>query len=106
MTDFTNGWNDEEILTAPYAPLGLIAMPGCEELGASVNRWLMKWREHQDAMEDTQTPLFGVLGTNRENFLYYGLLILTGVGLCSAFEQDKWIKGAAAMLFAGNMLVA
>ena len=26
MTDFTNGWNDEEILTAPYAPLGLIAM--------------------------------------------------------------------------------
>lgn len=69
MTDFTNGWNDEEILTAPYAPLGLIAMPGCEELGASVNRWLMKWREHQDAMEDTQTPLFGVLGANRENFL-------------------------------------
>ena len=69
MTDFTNSWNDEEILTAPYAPLGLIAMPGCEELGASINRWLMKWREHQDAMEDTQTPLFGVLGANRENFL-------------------------------------
>ncbi|MDD3411298.1 MAG: ribose-phosphate pyrophosphokinase [Eubacteriales bacterium] len=51
----------------PYAPLGLIAMPGCEELGAKINSWLMKWREQQEPTEDM--PLFGVLGANRENFL-------------------------------------
>ena len=67
VTDFTNNWNNDDFLTFPNAPLGLIAMPGCEELGAKVNAWLMRWHEQQEALEDT--PLFGVLGYNRENFL-------------------------------------
>ena len=67
MTDFTNNWNSDDLVTMPYAPLGLIAMPGCEELGAKINSWLMKWREQQEPTEDM--PLFGVLGANRENFL-------------------------------------
>ncbi len=67
MTDFTNSWNTDEINTMPVGPLGLIAMPGCEELGAKVNTWLMKWREQPGAEEET--PLFGVLGANRDNFL-------------------------------------
>ena len=44
MTDFVNNWNNE-LLTTPVAPLGLIAMPGCEEMGKLVNGWLMKWHE-------------------------------------------------------------
>ena len=36
MTDFVNNWNNE-LLTTPVAPLGLIAMPGCEEMGKLVN---------------------------------------------------------------------
>jgi len=59
----------EEFLSAPFAPLGLIVMPGCEEMGAKVNQWLMGWREQREAMEDTHTPLFGVLGADREDFL-------------------------------------
>ena len=35
MTDFVNNWNNE-LLTTPVAPLGLIAMPGCEEMGKLV----------------------------------------------------------------------
>ncbi|MBO4367915.1 MAG: ribose-phosphate pyrophosphokinase [Clostridia bacterium] len=67
MTDFTSNWNDESILTSPYAPLGLIAMPGFEEFGRKVNDWLMKWRENQESLDET--PLNSVLGYNRDNFL-------------------------------------
>lgn len=66
MTDFVSSWNNE-LLTNPYAPLGLIAMPGCEELGQKVNSWLMKWYEQQEASEET--PLFSLMGHNRDNFL-------------------------------------
>lgn len=48
MTDFVSTWNSDSFLTFPVAPLGLICMGGTEALGAKVNQWLMKWREHQD----------------------------------------------------------
>ena len=66
MTEFMSNWN-HDLLMRPYAPLGLIAMPGCEELGQKVNAWLMKWYEQQEASEDT--PLYSLMGPNRENFL-------------------------------------
>ena len=59
----------EEFISAPIAPLGLIVMPGCEEMGAKVNNYLMRWRERRDAMEGTNIPLHGVLGADRQNFL-------------------------------------
>lgn len=34
---------------APIAPLGIIAMPGCEELGRRVNAYLTTWRTSQNA---------------------------------------------------------
>mgnify|MGYP002732453997 CR=1 FL=1 len=67
MTDFVSNWNTDALLTVPYGPLGLIAMPGCEELGHKVNSWLMKWREQQETQEET--PLFSVIGYNRKDFL-------------------------------------
>lgn len=66
VTDFVSTWNND-LLTVPFAPLGLIAMPGCEELGQKVNNWLMKWYEQQEALEDT--PLFSLMGANRHDFL-------------------------------------
>ena len=66
VTDFVSTWNND-LLTVPFGPLGLIAMPGCEELGQKVNSWLMKWYEQQDALEDT--PLFSLMGYNRQDFL-------------------------------------
>lgn len=66
MTDFVNNWNTD-LLTVSYAPLGLIAMPGCTALGDKINSWLMKWYDQQDALEET--PLYSLMGHNRENFL-------------------------------------
>ena len=77
MTDFVSNWNTD-LLTRPYAPLGLIAMPGCEELGEKVNSWLMKWYEQQEALEDT--PLFSLLGPNRKNFLIEAVCPRFGTG--------------------------
>jgi ribose-phosphate pyrophosphokinase len=59
----------DEACTAPFAPLGLIVMPGCEEMGAEVNNWLMNWRKSRGAIEENHAPLFGVLGADREDFL-------------------------------------
>ncbi len=54
--------------TAPIAPLGIIAMPGCETLGRRVNEYLTRWRtEREESMEDGQlqtTP-----GYMRDSFL-------------------------------------
>ena len=34
----------------PIAPLGIIAMPGCEELGEKIDRYLRTWRK--ETIED------------------------------------------------------
>lgn len=48
MTDFVNTWNSDDFLTYPIGPLGIIAMPGTEEIGNKVNDFLMRWREHSE----------------------------------------------------------
>ncbi len=66
MTDFVSTWNNESFLTYPVGPLGLIAMPGTEELGQKVNNWLKKWRDHtEESMGDMSTTP----GFEREDFL-------------------------------------
>lgn len=77
MTDFVNNWNSD-LLTAPFAPLGLIAMPGCEEMGQKINSWLLRWREQQEALEDT--PLCSVIGHNRNDFLIEAVCPRFGTG--------------------------
>ena len=69
MENVSGGMVNDESLSAPFAPLGLIVMPGCEEMGAKVNCWLMHWRESREAIEENHTPLFGILGADREDFL-------------------------------------
>ena len=67
MTDFVSTWNNDSFLTYPVGPLGLIAMPGTEEMGDKVNAWLKKWRDH------TEESLPGDMRTNpgleRQDFL-------------------------------------
>ena len=66
MTDFVSTWNSESFLTYPFGPLGLIAMPGTEEMGEKVNSWLKKWRDHaEESEEDFRTTP----GMEREDFL-------------------------------------
>lgn len=55
------------MLSIPVAPLGFIAMPGCEDLGKKVNQWLMKWYEAQE--NENGVPLFSIKGQDKEDFL-------------------------------------
>ena len=56
MSDFVSNWNNE-LLTRPFGPLGIIAMPGCEEAAQKINEYLMKWYEQQEALEDMEKKL-------------------------------------------------
>lgn len=67
MTDFVSEWNSESFLTYPVGPLGLIAMPGMEEMGNKVNNWLKKWRDHTE--ESMPGDMRTTPGAERQDFL-------------------------------------
>ena len=67
MSDFFSKWNDENFLTYPVAPLGLIAMHGTEEMGEKVNKWLIKWRNATD--DPTDGDMRTTPGEQRQDFL-------------------------------------
>ena len=67
MTDFVSTWNKDSFLTYPVGPLGLIAMPGTEEIGEKVNSWLKKWQDHTE--ESMPGDMSTTPGAERENFL-------------------------------------
>ena len=39
----------ENLTSLPFAPLGIIAMPGCEEIGKRIDYYLTKWRKERDS---------------------------------------------------------
>ena len=100
MTDFVSDWNTDSFLTYPVGPLGLIAMPGTEELGEKINSWLKKWRDHaeesepgdmrtspgaerQDFLINVTCPRFGngeAKGMIKESIRGYDMYILTDPG--------------------------
>ena len=67
MTDFVSTWNKDSFLTYPVGPLGLIAMPGTEEMGAKVNSWLKKWQDHTE--ESMPGDMSTTPGVERQDFL-------------------------------------
>ena len=44
---FLTKW-DREADKIPFGPLGVITMPGCEEIGEKINHWLKKWNQMQE----------------------------------------------------------
>jgi len=67
MTDFVSTWNKDSFLTYPVGPLGLIAMPGTEEIGKKVNSWLKKWQDHTE--ESMPGDMSTTPGAERQDFL-------------------------------------
>ena len=67
MTDFVSTWNKDSFLTYPVGPLGLIAMPGTEEIGIKVNSWLKKWQDHTE--ESMPGDMSTTPGAERQDFL-------------------------------------
>ena len=44
MSETTKDWTSESYLNNPVGPLGLICMPGTEEMGQKISAWLKRWR--------------------------------------------------------------
>ena len=65
MNKFLSDW-DQNLSDMPYGPLGIIAMPGMDNMGQDVNRWLLKWHELQDIQDQ---EFYTSPGHGRENFL-------------------------------------
>lgn len=61
MPDYT-----EEFTTIPYGPLGIIALPGCEELAEKIDRYIVKWRAQKQS-EHKHSIAFA--GYERETYL-------------------------------------
>ncbi len=67
MVSQLQGTDRDAFTTAPVAPLGIIAMPGCEILGGRIDGYLKLWRtEREDSMGE---ELYVSPGYNRDSFL-------------------------------------
>lgn len=90
MPDYT-----QEFTNIPYGPLGIIALPGCEELASKIDQYIVKWRaqkqsEHKRSIAfagyerdtyiiDASFPRFGTgegKGTILESVRGYDLFIV------------------------------
>ena len=56
----------KEFTTVPYGTLGIIALPGCEELASKIDRYLVQWRS-QKKSEHKSSIAFS--GYQRESYL-------------------------------------
>ena len=65
MNNFLTEW-DKDLKSIPVGPLGVIAMPGCEEMGNSINSWLKKWNSLQESQD---REYYTIPGLNRDTFL-------------------------------------
>ena len=61
----TQDWKND-ISSIPFGPLGVIAMAGCEEMGAKISDWLEKWHQHQ---EDNDADYYTTTGKSHSSFL-------------------------------------
>ncbi|MBE6828545.1 MAG: ribose-phosphate pyrophosphokinase, partial [Ruminococcaceae bacterium] len=61
MPDYT-----EEFTTIPYGPLGIIALPGCEDLAEKIDKYIVKWRAQKQS-EHKHSIAFA--GYERDSYL-------------------------------------
>ena len=72
--------------TRPVAPLGVIAMRGCEEMGKRVNEYLLSWQEGASATDES---LHSFYGTEKEGFLLEASCPRFGTGEGKGMLKDS-----------------
>lgn len=72
MPDYT-----QEFTTIPYGPLGILALPGCEELAQKVDRYIVKWRAQKQS-EHKNSIAFA--GYERDTYLINATFPRFGTG--------------------------
>ena len=82
----TSSW--DSFTTKPFAPLGMIAMPGCEGMGEQIDYFLRRWRDPQSGKEFSSIP-----ANQGDSFLLgaecsrFG----TGEGKARLLESVRWV---------------
>lgn len=79
----------EEVQTIPYGPLGIIAMPGCEELAAKIDKYLVRWRKEQ---AENHRDTIAFYGYQRDTYLIDRSIPRFGSGEGKAVINDS-IRG-------------
>jgi len=69
MVDEQVRMDTDSLASTPIAPLGIIAMPGCEELGRRANEYLLRWRMGKEESVDDSQELYTSPGYRRETYL-------------------------------------
>ena len=85
----------EEVQTIPYGPLGIIALPGCEELAQKIDNYLVKWRKDQ-AEEHKDTIAF--YGYQRDTYIIDTTIARFGSGEGKAVINES-IRGYDLYIF-------
>lgn len=79
----------EEVQTIPYGPLGIIAMPGCEELASKIDKYLVRWRKEQ---AENHRDTIAFYGYQRDSYLIDRSIPRFGSGEGKAVINDS-IRG-------------
>ncbi|MCH5170463.1 MAG: ribose-phosphate pyrophosphokinase [Oscillospiraceae bacterium] len=79
---------NRELTTIPHGALGIIALPGCEELAAKIDKYLVKWRAQQES-EHKSTIAFA--GYERDTYLLDASFprFGTGEGKCTLRDTAR-----------------
>ncbi|MBE6719890.1 MAG: ribose-phosphate pyrophosphokinase [Ruminococcaceae bacterium] len=67
----------QEVQTIPYGPLGIIALPGCEELAKKIDKYIVTWRKEQ---VEKQENLISFYGYQRDTYLIERSVVRFGSG--------------------------
>ncbi len=81
----------QEVQTIPYGPLGIIALPGCEELAKKIDDYIVQWRKEQ-VEKHQQEHLIPFYGYQRDTYLIERTLVRFGSGEGKAVINDT-IRG-------------
>ena len=79
----------QEVQTIPYGPLGIVALPGCEELARKIDKFIVQWREEQ---VEKQEHLISFYGYQRDTYMIETSLVRFGSGEGKAVISDT-IRG-------------
>lgn len=79
----------QEVQTIPYGPLGIIALPGTEEIARKIDNYLVKWRAEQAAAHKENIAFYGY---QRDSYLINTSIARFGSGEGKAVINDT-IRG-------------
>ncbi len=79
----------QEVQTIPYGPLGIIALPGCEELAKKIDKYIVTWRAEQ---VEKQENLISFYGYQRDTYMIETSVVRFGSGEGKAVINDT-IRG-------------